>query len=92
VLPPSPELRPTFDGTALLASLSSQSGGDQLTLDENPSNLYAPIEDQDSGFASYRHTWVWFLSLGLFAALMEWSIRLGFWRRLEALFGSRPLA
>ena len=92
VLPPSPELRPTFDGTALLASLSSQSGGDQLTLDENPSNLYAPIEHQDSGFASYRHTWAWFLSLGLFAALMEWSIRLGFWRRLEALFGSRPFA
>jgi Mg-chelatase subunit ChlD len=92
VLPPSPELRPTFDGTALMASLSAQSGGDQLTLDDRPANIYAPIEDQDSGFASYRHTWGWLLSLGLFAALMEWSIRLGFWRRLEALFGSRSLA
>jgi hypothetical protein len=92
VLPPSPELRPSFDGNALLASLSTQSGGNQLTLDDRPENLYAPIANQDSGFASYRHTWGWFLSLGLFAALMEWSIRLGFWRRLEALFGSRPLA
>ena len=89
VLPPSPELRPTFDGAALLASISAQSGGKQYTLDDAPGSLFSPVAGEDPGFASYRHTWAWFLGLGLFVALFEWSIRLGFWRRISALLASR---
>ena len=32
-----------------------------LTLDDSPSSLYAADRASRSGFASYRHTWGWFL-------------------------------
>ena len=85
VVPPSPELRPSGDGTALLAALADQSGGKQRSIDDASGIFNEPSLDQSGQLHTYRPIWRWLLTAGLILLLLEWSIRLRFWHRLGAL-------
>jgi hypothetical protein len=85
VVPPSPELRPSGDGTALLAALADQSGGKQRSIDDASGIFNEPSSDQSGQLHTYRPIWRWLLTAGLILLLLEWSIRLRFWHRLGAL-------
>lgn len=85
VVPPSPELRPGGDGSALLAALSAQTGGKQRSLDDTSGVFSEPTPDQAGQLHAYRPIWRWLLTTGLVLLLLEWSIRLRFWHRLGAL-------
>jgi uncharacterized membrane protein len=85
VVPPSPELRPSGDGAALLAALSAQSGGKQRSLDDASGVFSEPAASQAGQVHTYRPIWRWLLTAGLALLLIEWSVRLRFWHRLGAL-------
>jgi Mg-chelatase subunit ChlD len=86
VLPPSPELRPSGNGEALLAALAVQTDGEVRSLDD-PSGLFDPVEGAAAGtLHTYRPIWRWLLGAGLLMLMLEWSIRLRFWNRIGALF------
>lgn len=84
VVPPSPELRPSGDGSALLSALAAQSGGKQRSLDDT-SGIFSETTSQAGQLHTYRPVWRWLLSAGLILLLLEWSIRLRFWHRIAAL-------
>lgn len=85
VVPPSPELRPSGDGSALLAALSAQTGGKQRSLDDASGVFSEPSATQAGQLHTYKPVWRWLLSAGLVLLLIEWSVRLRFWHRLGAL-------
>jgi Mg-chelatase subunit ChlD len=84
VVPPSAELRPSGDGSALLTALAAQSGGKQRSLDD-ASGIFNETTSQAGQLHTYRPVWRWLLSAGLIFLLLEWSIRLRFWHRIAAL-------
>jgi uncharacterized membrane protein len=84
-VPPSPELRPSDGGEALLRALATRTGGRVLSLDD------ADLAFADTGLRGtplrhYRAVWYVPLALGLLALLVEIAVRTGFlpWRRPRA--------
>jgi hypothetical protein len=88
LLPPSPELRPSTDGVALLGALSVRSGGEVRSLD-SVAGLFEIPANGGEGLRRYEPVWRGLLLIGLGLLLVEWSIRLRFWHRIAALIERR---
>lgn len=75
-VPPSPELQPAPEGTALLRALAARTGGRLLSLDD-PSGAFAAEGLRGTPLRDYQP--VWFVPLGLALGLLlaEIAVRFG---------------
>ena len=88
VLPGSPELQPSANGTEVMTAIASTTGGAVLTLD-NPKAAFDGAPVSGSVIRIYRPIWSWFAIIALVALLLDLMTRLHGWDRIRSLLPRR---
>ena len=84
-IPVSPELQPTGDGSAILETIATRTGGRILTMDNSDTVFDAPTGGS-LGIRTFQPIWWLPLSLALLLLLLEIAIRTGFVDRTRLVF------
>ncbi len=82
-MPPSPELQPNNDGTALLSAIAARTGGRVLSLDD-PGSAFTSEGLTGTALRTYRPIWYLPLILAFVLFLSELSIRFDFAKRMRS--------